>query len=180
MYRVYVKRIKKSRYQLRSSVSKSVPAPTDLLEKELGYSGTVPVISYSVTDGISITIGTINIFIAPPLVALSSNPITSAMTGICVVSDGVISAPAVGNIKSEQNVYRDVGGGSGIIASVAGTTNFLMFTTESVELPVGSAIQFFGNPQASYVQYVTSVKCADARYIHVWKALNVPCSIGTD
>lgn len=45
------------------------------------YTGTVPVISYKVTDGTSTVTGTLEIFIAPPLTQRASNPVTYAMTG---------------------------------------------------------------------------------------------------
>jgi VCBS repeat-containing protein len=105
---------------------------------------------------------------------------TTEFTDICVVSDGVILAPTTANIRERQNEFRDVGAPAGIIASVEPTTNFLIFTTESFEPPAGSTIDFFGNPYAQYVEFVTTVKCADARYLHVWKALNVPVTIGAD
>lgn len=45
------------------------------------FAGSVPTISYGVTDGTSVTTGTLDVFVAPPLSQHASNPVTYAMTG---------------------------------------------------------------------------------------------------
>lgn len=46
-----------------------------------GFTGTVPTLTYRVTDGTSTTPGTLDLFVAPPLTQVPSNPVTYAMTG---------------------------------------------------------------------------------------------------